>query len=74
MILDCQCRGNVNLLSSVDVPKEMEKHCFNDAENCIGNEEKEKHQKIGKSDSPDARVYSNYSTTNCQYVWMIEIL
>ena len=36
------CRSTI-ICDKVWVPKEIEKHCFDDAENCIGN--KEKHQK-----------------------------
>ena len=79
MIVGSSVLQKHNLLSSVDaiirdkvwVPKEIEKHCLDNAENCIGNEEKEKHQKREKS---DARTYSNYSTTNYQYVRVIKIL
>ena len=81
-LLDRQHRGNVFtefcwctiICDEVWVLKEIEKHCFNDAENCIGNEEKEKHQKREIRSSQDAHAYSNYSTTNCLYVRVIEIL
>ena len=38
------CRCTI-ICNKVWVLKEIEKHCFDNTENCIGNEEKEKHQK-----------------------------